>query len=368
MLLEGLQLPLTTPFYPEGRLNLPKLEHNTARYSKTPIAGLVALSDFGEPTMLSEEETRLALRSVADAAAAEKVLMAGGSRDSVTGTLELAETAARLGYDAVLVKRPSVFRVDARFQTNARGENTRALVTYFQAVADRSALPVVLYRAGSMPGGLLPVEVVIELAGHPRVIGLVDGGGGRERVEAIKDGTARIKHDVNVTQVFAAMTGRMQARSEGAGGRFVGELIGADTLTGGGAALAVAPTKTAAKTVAKMRTKAVGFQMLAGDTAGMLERLRGGAVGAMPAFAASAPQACYEVLAAWKDGDEGLAMEKQVRLRGVAQRVEEELGVAGIKFGCDLNGYFGGRPRLPLLPLTGEERAEIEALMQGLRN
>jgi 4-hydroxy-2-oxoglutarate aldolase len=48
--------------------------------------------------------------------------------------------------------------------------------------------------------------------------------------------------------------------------------------------------------------------------------------------------------------------------------VEEELGVAGIKFGCDLNGYFGGTPRLPLLPLTGEERAETEALMQGLRN
>ncbi len=128
--------------------------------------------------------------------------------------------------------------------------------------------------------------------------------------------------------------------------------------------MAVAPTKAAAKT----RTKALGFQMLAGDTAGMLEGLRGGAVGAMPAFAASAPQACYEVLAAWKDGDEGLALEKQVRLRDVAQRVEEELGVAGIKFGCDLNGYFGGRPRLPLLPLTGEERAEIEALMQGLRN
>ena len=108
MLLEGLQLPLTTPFYPDGRLNLPKLEHNVARYSKTPVAGLVALSDSGEPTMLSEEETRQALRSVAEAAAAEKVLMAGVSRDSVVGTLDLAEAAAEFGYDAVLVKRPSV--------------------------------------------------------------------------------------------------------------------------------------------------------------------------------------------------------------------------------------------------------------------
>jgi dihydrodipicolinate synthase/N-acetylneuraminate lyase len=147
----------------------------------------------------------------------------------------------------------------------------------------------------------------------------------------------------------------MQARSE--------NLISANTLTGG-AAVAVAPTRTLAKT----RTKAVGFQMLAGSTAGMLEGLRAGAVGAMPAFAAAAPQACYEVLAAWKDGDAGLAEEKHVRLERAAERVEEQLGVAGIKFGCDLNGYFGGRPRLPLLPLTGAERTEIETLMQGMRN
>jgi 4-hydroxy-2-oxoglutarate aldolase len=354
MLLEGLQLPLTTPFYPDGRLNLPKLEHNAARYSKTPVAGLVALSDSGEPTMLSEEETRQTLRSVADAAAAEKVLMAGVSRDSVAGTLDLAETAAKLGYDAVLVKRPSIFGV------GAGNEHGRALLTYFQVVADRSALPVVLCSAASMQGGLLPVEMVIELAGHPRIIGLVESAGVRERARTIKDRIAGVKRDVAVTAVFAAVTGRMETLNKGA----VGGLIASDTLIGGGAALAVAPAKAAAKT----RTKVVGFQMLAGDTTGMLEALRAGAVGAMPAFAASAPQGCYEVLAAWKDGDEGLAKEKQSRLQRVAEKVEEELGVAGIKFGCDLNGYFGGRPRLPLLPLTGNERAMVETLMQGLRH
>src|ERR1700743_1326612 len=133
MLLEGLQLPLTTPFYPDGRLNLPKLEHNVARYSKTPIAGLVALSDFGEPSMLSEEEARQVLRGVADAARAEKVLIAGVSRDSVVGTLGLIEAAAAIGYDAVLVKAPSLFRV------GNSGERAKEVLTYFQVVADRAA-------------------------------------------------------------------------------------------------------------------------------------------------------------------------------------------------------------------------------------
>jgi dihydrodipicolinate synthase/N-acetylneuraminate lyase len=353
MLLEGLQLPLTTPFYPDGRLNLLKLEHNVVRYSKTPAAGLVVLSDCGEPTMLSDDETRQVLQSVAEAASAEKVLAAGVSRDSVAGTLELAEYAATFGYDAVLVKTPSVFR------EGAQDAITKELLNYFRAVADRSPLPLVLCSGDQKQGDWIRTEMIVELAGHPQIIGLVDGAGGRERVEAIGEGTGAVNREVTVTAVFAAVTRRMQVRNEGK----AGELIAANTLTTGGTTLAVAPAKASAKT----RTKAVGFQILDGSAAGMLEGLLSGAVGAMPAFAAAAPQACYEVLAAWKDGDERLAHEKQARLRRVAELMEE-LGVAGIKFGCDLNGYFGGNCRLPLLPLTGEKRAEVETLMQGLRH
>ena len=353
MLLEGIQLPLTTPFYPDGRLNLRKLEHNVQRYSKTPVAGMVALSESGEPSMLSDEETRQALRCVVEAAVAEKVLVAGVGRDSVLETLRLAENAAELGYDAVLVKVPSVLQAGA-------GGVRKSLLTYFQAVADRCALPVVLYSAALKQENLLPIDLVSELAGHPQIIGLVDGVADGERIAKLKAATVSVKHNVSVTQVFAAVTGRMKARPETAAGGF----ISADTLTDGGSAVAVAPSKPMAKT----RTKVVGFQILVANTAGVLEGLRAGAVGAMPAFAASAPQACYEVLAAWKDGDEGLAQEKQARLHDVAARVEIGLGVAGIKYGCDLNGYYGGWPRLPLLPAMGEERAEIEGLMRGLRN
>jgi 4-hydroxy-2-oxoglutarate aldolase len=355
MLLEGLQLPLTTPFYPDGRLNLRKLEHNVRRYSKTPVAGLVALSDSGEPTMLSDEEMRQTLRCVIEAAAIEKVLLAGVSRDSVSETLRLAEYAAELGYDAVLVRPPSMFRA------GAGGVAGKGLLTYFQAVADRCTLPVVLYNSVCEEGKILPLEQVIELAGHPQIIGLVDGAVEGERIAKLKAATISVKRNVSVTQVFAAATGRMLAVHETAVG---GGLISVDTLTDGGAALAVASAKSAVKT----RTKVVGFQILVASTARVFEGLQAGAVGAMPAFAAAAPQACYEVLAAWKDGDEGLALEKQTRLRDVAARVEMELGVAGIKYGCDLNGYYGGWPRLPLLPPTGEERAEIEGMMQGLRN
>ena len=47
MLIDGIHVPLTSPFYRDGRSYLRKLEHNVARYSLTPVAGLVALSSEG---------------------------------------------------------------------------------------------------------------------------------------------------------------------------------------------------------------------------------------------------------------------------------------------------------------------------------
>ena len=179
----------------------------------------------------------------------------------------------------------------------------------------------------------LTAEIVVELAGHPRIIGLIDAGCGKDRMAALKTGTDGVQHEVTVTTVFSAVTGRMladRAADEG------GSLLTAETLAGGGAAVASAPGKPGLRT----RTKTVGFQILAGDTLGMLEGLQAGAVGAVPGFGACAPQACYEVFAAWKDGDAELAEEKQIRVVGAAGRIEREMGVAGIKYGCDLNGIL----------------------------
>jgi 4-hydroxy-2-oxoglutarate aldolase len=152
----------------------------------------------------------------------------------------------------------------------------------------------------------------------------------------------------------------MVAQQDPTGGTFVS----AATLTEGGTGLAMAMPKSTIRT----RSKSVGFQIVDGNTAWMLEGLRAGATGVAPALAACAPQACYEVLAAWKDGDEGLADEKQTRILNAAKWVETQLGVPGIKYGCDLNGYFGGVARLPWLPLTGVQRSEIDALMRGIRS
>ncbi len=50
-----------------------------------------------------------------------------------------------------------------------------------------------------------------------------------------------------------------------------------------------------------------------------------------------------------------------------SRRVVGELGVPGVKYGMDFNGYFGGPARLPLLPLTGEVKSRNRATAGGYK-
>jgi dihydrodipicolinate synthase/N-acetylneuraminate lyase len=118
----------------------------------------------------------------------------------------------------------------------------------------------------------------------------------------------------------------------------------------------------------KTRVKEIGFQVLTGSAAIMLDSLNAGASGAVLGFGACAPQACQEVYLAWKDHDLKLAEAKQERIAAVSQRVVGQLGISGVKAACDFNGYYGGRARAPLLPVTSVEKAEIEQLLASIRN
>ena len=133
---------------------------------------------------------------------------------------------------------------------------------------------------------------------------------------------------------------------------------------GSGVAVAVAPPAAQIKT----RTKEVGFQVLTGSPGTLLESLEAGAAGAVLGFAACAPQACQEIYFAWKDHDLALAREKQERIAEPSQQIGGKMGISGIKYACDFNGYYGGKTRLPLLQLTAEQKTEIERLLTEIRN
>jgi dihydrodipicolinate synthase/N-acetylneuraminate lyase len=172
-----------------------------------------------------------------------------------------------------------------------------------------------------------------------------------------------VKRSATVTETFDAVTPRMLKATQGNGQG--GELVPVGALTG-----ASTPSSSAVTVAAglKTRQKEIGFQVLVGAAQKLEPSLQVGAVGAIPAFADAAPTACYEIYAAWKEGDIELARLKQERIAKAAQRVVGELGIPGMKHAMDLNGYFGGPVRLPLLPLTADLKAEVEQLMADIRN
>jgi dihydrodipicolinate synthase/N-acetylneuraminate lyase len=353
MLIEGVFAAVTTPFYPDERVYLRKIEANIARYSRSLLAGVVVLGSTGEAVTLDDAESRDVLRTAAEAAAPDKVLIAGVGRESLKATVELAEAAASFQYDAVLVRTPSYY---------ASQMSSAAVLTYFRSVADRSPLPVLLYNIPKFVPYQIPVELVAELAQHPNIIGIKDSSGSIERIRALIASTRNApRRTVTVTPIFEAVTARMlkPVAHEAQPSTFVsaGDLAG-------GVALAAAPPVAPLKT----RTKEVGFQVLTGSAATLLDSLESGASGAVLGFAACAPQACQEVYFAWKDHDLKLAAEKQQRILEPSQRIVGGLGISGVKYACDFNGYYGGRARSPLLPLTAEEKTEIERLLAGIRN
>ena len=96
MLIEGIFAAVPTPFYSDERIYFRKLEANMARYSRSLLSGMLLLGSTGEAVALDDAESRDVLRVAAEAAAPEKVLIAGVGRESVKATVELAEAAARI--------------------------------------------------------------------------------------------------------------------------------------------------------------------------------------------------------------------------------------------------------------------------------
>lgn len=347
MLLRGIFPAIPTPFYADGRLYLKKLESNVERYSRSPISGLVLLGSTGESVMLDAPEQRELLCTAIEVAAPNLVMIAGCGHESVLDTLHACEDAAAFGYDAALVRTPQYYRAQM---------NASAMLNYYRMVADQSPLPILLYNVPQYTGYDLSAELIIELAEHPNIIGLEESTGDLAKVERIVQRTAHIRYQVPVSDDFQPITRRMAARSK---------ISQTDELLAklDGVASDVAPAKVE---TLQGRSKEVGFQILAGSGHKLEALLHAGAVGGMLAFAACAPMACYEIYTAYRNQDRQLAAEKQNHIEVACRRIVNELGIAAVKYAADLKGFYGGGTRLPLLPLTGAQRQEVEQLMADI--
>ena len=253
------------------------MKHNVESYSKTPVAGIVALGSTGEAILLSDQERRDVLKSIRETAAPNKVLIAGTGIESALETLHLTEYAAELGYDVAMVRTPHYYKMQMQ---------PANILSFYRTVADRSPVPVIIYNFPQATGYDIPAELVIQLAEHPNLIGIKESSGDVEKVRRMVEGTRHVKRSATVTETFDAVTSRMLKVASAGNGN------GGELVTLGAGERAQSPHLAAVSVIAglKTREKEVGFQVLVGAAQKLEPSLQVGAVGAILAFADAAPQ------------------------------------------------------------------------------
>lgn len=128
--------------------------------------GLVVNGTTGESPTTTDKEKRAVLDAVVTAVGDRASVIAGVGTFSTAHSIELAEQAASVGVDGLLVVTPYYSRPPED-----------ALEDHFVAVADSTDLPVMLYDIPHRAGIAIPEDMLIRLDAHPRIRAVKDAKG-----------------------------------------------------------------------------------------------------------------------------------------------------------------------------------------------
>jgi 4-hydroxy-2-oxoglutarate aldolase len=105
------------------------------------------------------------------------------------------------------------------------------------------------------------------------------------------------------------------------------------------------------------------FTVITGSGSGLQAHLEAGARGGILGVSLFAAAEALAVLESVAKKDSKTAAAAPARLPPMANVIVGKQGVSGVKAAMEHVGRAGGRPRLPLLPLTAAERAEMVAAL-----
>lgn len=183
-------LPITTPFDSDAAVDLSGLRSNILKWNETAIAGYVVLGSTGERVNLGEDEQLEVQATAREAVPPNRLFIAGVGQQSTRGTIqEIEKLNATVAVDAVLVITPYFYRAAI---TQA------ALLEHYRAVADATAVPLILYSMPALTGIKIEAATAAALGEHPNIIGIKDSS---HDVVALKE-TINLVHDD-----FAVLTG-----------------------------------------------------------------------------------------------------------------------------------------------------------------
>lgn len=176
----GLWIALVTPLK-DGAVDHPALATLTARLRAEGVSGFVACGSTGEAAALDKAEQLQVLETVLEAARGLPVVM-GVSGYHQGQVLDQVQALARYPLAGLLGSAPHYIR-----------PSQDGLLHWFRAIADASAVPVVLYDIPYRTGATLTTETLLALAAHPRIQAIKDCGGSSAKTQAlIADGRLQV--------------------------------------------------------------------------------------------------------------------------------------------------------------------------------
>jgi 4-hydroxy-tetrahydrodipicolinate synthase len=157
---------MVTPFHDDGGLDLDGAARLADHLVSQGCDGLVVSGTTGESPTTTDAEKDQLLRAVLDAVGERATVVAGVGTYDTHQSVELAQQAEKAGAHGALVVTPYYNKPPQE-----------GLVRHFGAVADASALPVMLYDIPGRSGMAIATETLVRLAEHERIIAVKDAKG-----------------------------------------------------------------------------------------------------------------------------------------------------------------------------------------------
>ena len=169
---------MVTAFTDDGSVDLERTAKVAEHLANTGHDGVVVLGTTGEsPTTSTEEDGRI-LRAVVEAVGDRVVVVAGVGTNDTAHSVELAEQAARVGVDGLLLVTPYYSK-----------PSQEGVAAHFETVADAAGLPVMLYDIPGRAGVQIAEDTYARVARHERIVAVKDAVGDLCRGVRIMDDT-----------------------------------------------------------------------------------------------------------------------------------------------------------------------------------
>ncbi len=157
---------MVTPFADDGSVDLDSAARVAAHLADNGHDGIVVSGTTGESPTTSTQEDGQILRAVIDAVGDRATVVAGVGTNNTAHSVELAEQAYKIGADGLLLVTP--------YYNKPTHEGVAA---HFEAVADTSELPVMLYDIPGRTGVTIAESTYQRVAGHERIVAVKDAVG-----------------------------------------------------------------------------------------------------------------------------------------------------------------------------------------------